>query len=126
MVRRTQAGISMKQLASEIGVKVYHVRRWEFDRCIPSFAQWKELKRLLQLPETPVLSAPIGIPSECIETIGKNLKYRRLELRLCQAEVARILGVSGPAYANWETEHAFPSAIYHATISKFLGYCPFP
>jgi transcriptional regulator with XRE-family HTH domain len=43
MVRRKQAGFSQKQLAVKARIRLHHLRRWEFDWCLPSQAEWDHL-----------------------------------------------------------------------------------
>jgi len=35
MVRRKQAGFTLKQLAVKTGIRLHWIRRFEFDRCLP-------------------------------------------------------------------------------------------
>jgi DNA-binding XRE family transcriptional regulator len=62
-------------------------------------------------PQTPV-------------TIGEHLKKRRLDLKLFQKNVARIIGVDETSIWNWENGQSRPASRLIPKIWKFLGYCP--
>ena len=51
MVRRKQAGLSHRQLAAKTGFSHHWFRRWEYDRCVPSQAEWDAMGKLLELPK---------------------------------------------------------------------------
>jgi transcriptional regulator with XRE-family HTH domain len=58
-------------------------------------------------------------------TVGEQLRNRRLELRLVQKEVAKIIGVSDETINNWEHNHTEPPVSASDKILGFLGYSPF-
>jgi transcriptional regulator with XRE-family HTH domain len=127
MVRRRQAGLSHKQLAAKTGFRFHTLRRWEFDRCLPSQDEWETLRGSLNLPPAPVLT--ITQEKELLDppkTIGQHLRKRRIELKLTLAEAAPKMGVSNPSLGLWELDKAFPKNHYHSQIIRFLGYDPFP
>jgi len=127
LVRRKQAGFSHKQLAAKTSIRLNWIRRFEFDRCLPPQPEWDSLRKFLQLPPTPILTftqpeRPVNKP----KTFGERLRERRLELKLCLAEAAPHMGVSGPTLGLWELGKAFPKHCYHAKITTFLGHDLFP
>jgi transcriptional regulator with XRE-family HTH domain len=127
MVRRKQVGLSHKQLAAKTGIRLHWLRRWEFDRFQPSQSDWDRLRKFINLPATPVLTftqaeSDVGTP----QTLGSQLRKRRLELKLCLAEVAPKIGVAVPTLGLWELNKVFPKNCYHAQVTAFLGYNPFP
>ena len=127
MVRRKQLGLSHRQLAAKTGFSLHWFRRWEFDRCVPTQAEWDAIGEFLNLPRTPVLT--IAQPEKSLEapkTIGAHLRQRRLALKLCLAEAASRVGVAVPTLGLWELNRAFPKNRYHAKIVLYLGYDPFP
>ncbi|WP_298939156.1 helix-turn-helix transcriptional regulator [uncultured Dysgonomonas sp.] len=58
--------------------------------------------------------------------IGERLKKRRLQLRLPQADVAKILDVCEDSITGWENGRSAPQIQYYPQIIDFLGYNPFP
>lgn len=56
------------------------------------------------------------------QTIGGHLRRRRLQLKICQAEAARRLGVSMVSLSRWECDKVFPTAPHHPKIAAYLGY----
>jgi len=67
---------------------------------------------------------PKAYPKE-LKTLGDHLRKRRLELKLCQREVAQLLGVEKATIWNWENNYSSPYLYYIPRIIKFLGYVPF-
>jgi transcriptional regulator with XRE-family HTH domain len=127
MVRRRQAGFSLKQLVAKTGIQLHWIRRFEYDRCPPPQPEWDLLRKHLNLPAKPVLPYKQSErPPNRPKTIQEFLRKRRLELKLCGAEVARRIGVSAATFGLWELGTVFPRHCYHAKIVAFLGYDPFP
>src|SRR5580700_654085 len=58
--------------------------------------------------------------------IGEHLKKRRLQLRLLQADVAKIFDVCEDSITGWENERSVPQIQYYPKLIEFLGYNPFP
>jgi transcriptional regulator with XRE-family HTH domain len=58
-------------------------------------------------------------------TIGGHLRRRRLQLKVFQAEAARLLRVSTVSLSRWECDKVFPTFPHHAQIAKYLGFNPF-
>lgn len=59
------------------------------------------------------------------QTIGKHLKKRRLELKIRQKDVAKLIGVSEDSVTYWENERSVPQIQFYPKIIDFLGYYPF-
>ena len=66
---------------------------------------------------------PTGIP-QVLKTYGDHVRKRRLELRLSQLEVARLLGVNECTVNNWERWRTEPTLRVLPGIIDFLGYRP--
>jgi DNA-binding transcriptional regulator YiaG len=127
MVRRKQAGLSYKQLVAETGIRFHWLRRWEFNRCLPSQPEWNVLRKVLKLPPTPILTfTQPAKPSGNPKTIAEHLRKRRQELKLSNAGAAPRMNVSTPSLRMWELGKVFPKHCYHGRITAFLGYNPFP
>jgi transcriptional regulator with XRE-family HTH domain len=60
------------------------------------------------------------------KTLGDHIKKRRLELRLFQAQVGKILGVTESTVTNWEKNRSNPTLRPMPKIIRFLGYDPMP
>jgi transcriptional regulator with XRE-family HTH domain len=60
-----------------------------------------------------------------LETFGDHLRKKRLDLKLLQKDVARIIGVDEASVHNWERDLRKPSIAIIPKILKFLGYVPF-
>jgi DNA-binding transcriptional regulator YiaG len=67
---------------------------------------------------------PKAYPSE-LKKVGDHIRKKRLELKLLQKEVARILGVSKDTITYWEVGRSSPRLQYMPKIVEFLGYVPF-
>ncbi|WP_113663746.1 helix-turn-helix domain-containing protein [Pedobacter nanyangensis] len=55
-------------------------------------------------------------------TIGDHLKKRRLNLKLKQTDVAKILGVHQETISIWEDNKNKPQIFHYPAIHNFLGY----
>ncbi len=53
------------------------------------------------------------------------MRKKRLELKLLQKEVARVLGVSKDTVTYWEVGRSSPRLQHMPKIIEFLGYIPF-
>ena len=58
--------------------------------------------------------------------ISDHLKKRRLQLRLLQADVAKIFDVCEDSITGWENGRSVPQIQYYPKLIVFLGYNPFP
>jgi transcriptional regulator with XRE-family HTH domain len=56
-----------------------------------------------------------------IITIGDALRTKRLEIRLRQIDVARIIGCDPLTIVNWETNRCQPRKSWIANVVHFLG-----
>ncbi|MEX1138902.1 MAG: helix-turn-helix transcriptional regulator [Bacteroidota bacterium] len=59
-------------------------------------------------------------------TIGNHLRARRLELKLLQKDVARLIAVDETTVYNWERGYTKPPLRHMPKILEFLGYDPSP
>jgi transcriptional regulator with XRE-family HTH domain len=67
-----------------------------------------------------------GIPiSKEPVTVGEQLRKRRLELRILQAEAARRLAVSTVTLSRWECDRLYPTWPHWPRIAAYLGCNPF-
>jgi transcriptional regulator with XRE-family HTH domain len=67
---------------------------------------------------------PAAYPKE-INTLGDNIRKRRLDLGLLQGDVARQIGVNKDTIYNWETNRTEPEVRLIPHIIDFLGYSPY-
>ena len=68
-------------------------------------------------------------PSQSIENpqvIGEHIKNRRLQLKLTQADVAKVFEICEDSITGWENGRSEPQIQFYPKIIKFLGYNPFP
>ena len=66
---------------------------------------------------------PYNYPSK-IETLGDHLLVRRLDKKLIQKDVAKIIGVNENTILDWEKKHTDPEVKYYPKIMDFMGCCP--
>jgi len=60
-----------------------------------------------------------------ISTIADHLRKRRLDLKLSQAAVSRVIGVSEDTITYWENGRTVPLISAVPAVIKFLGYNPY-
>ena len=84
-------------------------------------------ERRLKLPRTDV--APVWTRSWPIAkeptTLGQHLKKKRFQAGLRQAQIARILKVSGRTLSLWECDRIYPAWAFQPRLIAYLGYDPF-
>ena len=69
---------------------------------------------------------PISVSyPKILNTLGDHIRKRRLDLKLLQKEVAKIIGISKVSIFNWENNRISPSIYFIPKIIKFLGYYPY-
>jgi transcriptional regulator with XRE-family HTH domain len=61
-----------------------------------------------------------------ITTLGDHIRKKRLDVKLLQKDVARILGVDSMTVNNWERNRCQPKLYLTPKIVQFLGCNPFP
>ena len=59
------------------------------------------------------------------QTTGEHIRKKRLDLKLYQKDVAKILGVQTATVWNWEKGGREPDLRWIPQIISFLGYIPF-
>jgi DNA-binding transcriptional regulator YiaG len=60
-----------------------------------------------------------------IITIADHLRKRRLDLKLLQGDVARMIGVSEDTITYWENGRTVPLISAIPAVIRFLGYNPY-
>lgn len=60
-----------------------------------------------------------------LKTLGDHIRKRRLDLKLEQQQVAKILKITESTVWNWEKNRVNPRTKYYPYIMEFLGYCPY-
>ena len=60
-----------------------------------------------------------------IITIADHLRKRRLDLKLSQAAVSRIIGVTEDTITYWENGRTVPQISVVPAVIRFLGYNPY-
>jgi transcriptional regulator with XRE-family HTH domain len=66
---------------------------------------------------------PKGYPKEP-KSLGEQIKIKRMDQKMLQKELGKILGVSECTIFNWEKNRNQPSIKYLPKIYEFLGYQP--
>jgi transcriptional regulator with XRE-family HTH domain len=56
--RRTEAGLTRRQLSAATGIPLYWLGRWERDRSFPNQMEWIKLNKVLRLPASHDLLFP--------------------------------------------------------------------
>jgi len=72
-------------------------------------------KRVVEKP------MPISYPKNP-KTVGEHLRKKRMELKLLQSDLAKILGVSTDCVTYWENNRSKPQIQHYPAIQLFLGY----
>jgi len=78
-----------------------------------------------QLPLT--LKAPKPLPlayPESPKTVGDHIRKKRMDLKLFQRDIAKIIGVDECTIHNWEMSHSLPQERLIPKIIEFVGYDP--
>jgi transcriptional regulator with XRE-family HTH domain len=57
--------------------------------------------------------------------LGDHLRKKRLDLKLLQKDVAKIIDVDEATIWNWENNYTSPNLYFIPKIVEFLGYVPF-
>lgn len=64
---------------------------------------------------------PISYPKNP-KTVGEHLKKKRMDLKLLQSDLAKILGVCTDCVTYWENNRSKPQIQHFPAIQLFLGY----
>jgi transcriptional regulator with XRE-family HTH domain len=59
-----------------------------------------------------------------LKTLGDHIRKVRLNKKLTQLELGKIMGVSETSINMWEKQNRFPNISRYPPIIKFLGYDP--
>jgi len=70
----------------------------------------------------PVYPHP-DYPKE-LKTLGDHIRKVRLDKKLTQLDLAKIMGVSDTSVNMWEKKARFPNISLYPPIIQFLGYDP--
>ena len=57
-------------------------------------------------------------------TFAEHVRKRRLELKLSQKQLAKVLDTTHDTVSSWELGLSKPQAKYRARVVKWLGYDP--
>ena len=76
------------------------------------------------LPIVLIGSKPSRIPQNLF-SIGDHIKKKRLELKLTQLQLAKLIGVKEESIYNWEKNRSKPKIYLLPKIIEFLGHVPF-
>ena len=60
-----------------------------------------------------------------LTTVGDHLRKKRLDSKLFQKDVAKLIGVERDCIYNWENNISKPQIHLLPKIIEFLGYVPF-
>jgi transcriptional regulator with XRE-family HTH domain len=69
---------------------------------------------------------PSGAYPVSLTTLGDHIRKERLDMRLLQKDVAKVLCVDTMTVNNWERNRCLPRLYLFPKIVQFLGYDPFP
>jgi len=58
-------------------------------------------------------------------SLGDKIRKKRMDLKLLQKDVAKILGVTEDSITNWEKNRSVPQIQFFPVIIQFLEYLPF-
>ena len=68
---------------------------------------------------------PTHYPKQ-VNTLGDQIRARRLDLNLLQRQVAEQIGVDEATVHNWEGNKSAPALRYIPAIIRLLGFDPLP
>jgi transcriptional regulator with XRE-family HTH domain len=57
-------------------------------------------------------------------SIGEHIRKRRMEMRLTQEEVAKLIGVTTDSVTNWENNRSTPRLNLLPRVTKYLDIIP--
>ena len=85
--------------------------------------QGHELNAFLPLRLTAEKPRSYKYPKNPV-TLGEHIRRKRMDLGLCQEDVARRLGADTGSVRNWETGRSLPADRFIPGIVRFLGCDP--
>ena len=83
--------------------------------------------RFVSVPRNKYLPSRIrGVPVQTdLNSLGRHLRRRRLQLKIFQSEAARRMKVSNRTLSLWECDRLYPTWFYWPRIIAYLGFDPF-
>lgn len=72
----------------------------------------------------PFCNVTLKTPKLLSTTLGDHIRKKRLNLKIFQRDVAKILGTDTDTVTYWETNRTEPSPTFIPKIISFLGYVP--
>jgi len=102
--------------------------RWECDKVYPTWQHHTHLIDYLGYDpfpscglQDPYSNETLGVAILRVPSLGKDIRKRRLELKLTVKECARLVGADGKTLRDWERGIHRPSRAKEAGIVGFLG-----
>ena len=68
---------------------------------------------------------PLTYPERPV-TIGEHIRRKRMDLKLFQADLAKLFGVCEDSITGWESGRSVPLIQFYPELIQFLGYYPLP
>jgi transcriptional regulator with XRE-family HTH domain len=130
--RRLQLKVFQSEAARRLRVSMVTLSRWECDKVYPTWEHHPSVIDYLGYDPFPScgLQDPYSNESPCVAnlrvpSLGKDIRKRRLELKLTVKECARTIGVDAKTLRGWEGGIHWPDRAKEARITQFLGSNPF-
>ena len=99
--RRSEAGLSQRDLGDKIGVSNVLISNWERERSSPNRAQQRELERVLE--------------------VGDLIREQRVAAGLSQQDLGEKIGVTQTTISLWERGCSHPNAAQRKELQRVLG-----
>jgi transcriptional regulator with XRE-family HTH domain len=103
-------GLLQREVAERFGAHTSSVTNWELNRTKPALWFLPGIVRFLGYA-----------PWAAGESVGERLLAYRRERGLCQAALARLLGVDPGTLSRWERGLRVPTGKYARLAERFLG-----
>ena len=124
-LRRSELGMSQRELADLIGGGKHILSMWELGRRVPSRRYYARLTEYLGLDVTS-LTPDMELTAETEAgpvTLSSQIRRKRLKSKLTQRELGRHLGADAHTVSNWESGKTFPRSHFHQDrLSEWLGF----
>lgn len=125
---RYNNGLSFKELGKILNVEASATRAWESGENQPQKRILRKLEQILctnlSFSNQRKKPYPVSYPDRPV-TLGDHIRKKRMELKLFQHDVAKILNVRRDNICNWEVNYHVPDLVHFPRIIEFLGYFPF-